>query len=114
MTNQNSSAVTTTGIKTGGGASTRQVNVVYETNEVVAITAGGPYYDANIDLTNRGFAAKPDEGLVIVEDILYAGFYNSQVAGSTSTNAVVRIFRNDGGTLGAGNLRLSGRFTDYS
>jgi hypothetical protein len=111
---QNTNDVQVTGIKTGNQSATRQVNVVYETNEVVAITAGGPYYDANIDLTNRGFSAKPDDGLVIVEDVLYAGFYNSQVAGSTSTNAVVRIFRNDGGTLAAGNLRLSGRFTDYS
>jgi hypothetical protein len=46
--------------------------------------------------------------------VLYAGFYDSQAAGSTSTNAVVKIFRNDGGTLGAGNLRLSGRFIDYT
>ena len=108
------SDVTTTGIKTGGGSSTRQVNVVYETNEVVTLTGGGTSEDVNISLTNRGFSAKPDDGIVVVEDVLYAGFYDSQAAGSTSTNAVVKIFRNDGGTLAAGNLRLSGRFADYT
>ena len=109
-----SNDVTTTGIKTGSGSSTRQVNVVYETNEVVTLTGGGTSENVNISLTNRGFSAKPDDGIVVVEDVLYAGFYDSQAAGSTSTNAVVKIFRNDGGTLGAGNLRLSGRFTDYT
>jgi len=110
----NSDDVTTTGIKTGGGSSTRQVNVVYETNEVVTLTGGGTSENVNISLTNRGFSAKPDDGIVVVEDVLYAGFYDSQAAGSTSTNAVVVIFRNDGGTLAPGNLRLSGRFTDYT
>lgn len=110
----NSTDVTTTGLRTGGGSSTRQVNVVYETNEVVTLAGGGTSENVNISLTNRGFSAKPDDGLVVVEDVLYQGFYDSQAAGSTSTNAVVKIYRNDGGTLGAGNLRLSGRFTDYT
>jgi hypothetical protein len=109
-----SNDVTTTGIKTGGGSSTRQINVVYETNEVVTLTGGGTSENVNISLTNRGFSAKPDDGIVVVEDTLYAGFYDSQAAGSTSTTAVVVIFRNDGGTLAPGNLRLSGRFTDYT
>jgi ribosomal protein L18E len=88
--------------------------VVYETNEVVTLTGGGTSENVNISLSNRGFSAKPDDGIVVVEDVLYAGFYDSQAAGSTSTNAIVKIFRNDGGVLGAGNLRLSGRFTDYT
>ena len=111
---QSSADVTTTGIKTGGGASTRQVNVVYQINDVFAITGGAATYDMNISLTNRGFSAKPDDGLVVVEDVLYQGFYDSQAAGSTSTNAVIKIYRNDGGTLSTGNLRLSARFTDYT
>lgn len=110
----NDNDVTTTGIKTGGAASTRQVNVIYETNEVVTIAGGGTSENVNISLSNRGFSVKPDDGIVVVEDVLYAGFYDSQAAGSTSTNAVVKIFRNDGGVLGSGNLRLSGRFTDYT
>ena len=114
IVNQNTNDVTVTGIKTGNGSSTRQVNVVYETNEVVVLTGGGTSENVNIGLTNRGFTAKPDSGLVVVEDVLYAGFYDSQAGGSTSTNAVVKIFRNDGGTLGAGNLRLSARFVDYT
>jgi hypothetical protein len=110
----NSDDVSVTGIKTGAGSSTRQVNVVYEVNEVVTLTGGGATENVNISLTNRGFSTKPDDGLVVVEDVLYQGFYDSQAAGSTSTNAVVKIYRNDGGTLGSGNLRLSARFTDYT
>jgi hypothetical protein len=114
MALQEPSDVTTTGIKTGGGSSTRQVNVVYEINDVFAITGGATTFDLNISLTNRGFSTKPDDGLVAVEDVLYQGFYDSQAAGSTSTTAVVKIYRNDGGTLASGNLRLSARFTDYT
>jgi hypothetical protein len=108
------SDVTTTGIKTGSGSSVRQVNVIYETNEVITISGGSTSENVNISLTNRGFSAKPDEGLVVVEDVLYQGFYDSVAGGSTSTNAVIKIFRNDGGTLGSGNLRLSARFIDYN
>jgi len=114
MTEQDDDDVETTGIKTGGGASTLQVNVVYETNEVVNITAGGTSTTVPIAIAGKGFSAKPDDGIVVVEDVLYAGFYDSQDAGSTSTTAVVKIFRNDGGTLDSGGLRLSARFTDYT
>jgi hypothetical protein len=110
----NDSDVTTTGIKTGGGSSTLQVNVVYEVNSVVTLTGGSTTENVNISLTNRGFSAKPDDGLVVVEDVLYQGFYDSQAASSSSTNAVIKIYRNDGGTLASGNLRLSARFTDYT
>jgi len=111
---QNTTDVTTTGIKTGSGSSTRQINVVYEINDVFAITGGATTYDLSISLTNRGFNTKPDDGLVAVEDVLYQGFYDSQAAGSTSTTAVIKIYRNDGGTLASGNLRLSARFTEYN
>jgi hypothetical protein len=111
---QSSADVTTTGIKTGGGSSTLQVNVVYEVNSVVTLTGSSTTENVNISLTNRGFSAKPDDGLVVVEDVLYQGFYDSQAAGSTSTNAVIKIYRNDGGTLASGPLRLSARFTDYT
>jgi len=114
MALQASTDVKTTGIKTGGGASTLQVNVVYETNEVVNITAGGTSTTVPIAIAGKGFSAKPDDGIVVVEDVLYAGFYDSQDAGSSSTTAVVKIFRNDGGTLDSGGLRLSARFTDYT
>jgi len=110
----NDSDVTTTGIKTGSGSSTRQVNVVYEINDVVTLTGGAATENVNISLTNRGFSTKPDDGLVVVEDVLYQGFYDSQSASSTSTNAVIKIYRNDGGTLASGPLRLSARFTDYT
>jgi hypothetical protein len=114
MSLQNKTDVNTTGIKTGGGSSTLQVNVVYEVNSVVTLTGGSTTENVNISLTNRGFSAKPDDGLVVVEDVLYQGFYDSQSASSSSTNAVIKIYRNDGGTLASGPLRLSARFTDYN
>ena len=114
MALQEPSDVTTTGIKTGSGSSTLQVNVVYEVNSVVTLTGGSTTENVNISLTNRGFSAKPDDGLVVVEDVLYQGFYDSQSGSSSGTNAVIKIYRNDGGTLASGNLRLSARFTDYT
>jgi hypothetical protein len=81
---------------------------------VVTLTGGATTENVNISLTNRGFSTKPDDGLVVVEDVLYQGFYDSQSASSTSTNAVIKIYRNDGGTLALGPLRLSARFTDYT
>jgi len=110
----NDTDVKTTGIKTGGGASTLQVNVVYETNEVVNITGGGTSTTVGVGISGKGFSTKPDDGIVVVEDVLYAGFYDSQDAGSTSATAVVKIFRNDGDTLDSGDLRLSARFTAYT
>lgn len=106
--------VETTGIKTGDGASTLQVNVVYETNEVVNITGGGTSTTVGVGISGKGFSTKPDDGIVVVEDVLYAAFYDSQDAGSTSATAVVKIFRNDGDTLDSGDLRLSARFTAYT
>lgn len=111
---QDSTDVTVTGIKTGSGTSVRQVNTVYDTNEVVAITGGTTSVTVGINISNRGFSVKPDSGIVVVEDTLYAGYYDFATAASTSTTAVVVIFRNDGGTLATGNLRLSASFVDYA
>ena len=60
----------------------------------------------SIDITNRGFSAKPSVLIIQVEDVLYAGFYDQTNGGNSATSAKVVIYRNDGGTLASGNLRV--------
>lgn len=116
MAAQNSTDVTTTGIKTGNGSSTRQVNVVYDTNEVISFvgpgTPGSITYP--IAIANRGFSAKPDAGTVILQSTVYAAYYDWDSTASTSTTAVIRIFRNDGGNIDSETIRLSASFIDYT
>jgi len=114
MINQNSSAVSSTGLTLGGGVSSRQVKTLYDTNEVISITGGTASVTVGLNIADRGFPAKPDSGIVVVEDTIYCGYYDFATAASTSATAVVVIYRNDGGTLGTGNLRLSARFVDYA
>lgn len=114
MINQNSNSVLSTGFSLGGGVSTRQVKTLYDTNEVISITGGTTSVTVGIGIADRGFTAKPDSGIVVVEDTVYCGYYDFATTASTSTTAVVVIYRNDGATLGTGNLRLSARFVDYA
>lgn len=116
MALQASSDVTTTGIKTGGGSSTRQVNVVYDTNEVVSVTGTGSATSitVGVSIANRGFSAKPDVGVVVAQDTLYQAVYDYDDAGNSSTTAVLKFFRNDGGIVGTGPVRISANFIDYT
>ena len=114
ISSQNSNDVNTTGIRTGSGASVRQVNVVYDTNEVVTLTGGDTFEYVQLNISGRGFSAKPDSGIVVVEDVFYGGFYDFATEDSTSTTAFVMIYRYDGANLSSGNLRLSAQFIDYS
>ena len=116
MAAQDSTNVTTTGIKTGGGSSTRQVNVVYDTNEVVSVTGTGSATSVTVpvSIANRGFSAKPDVGVVVAQDTLYQAVYDYDDAGNSSTTAVLKFFRNDGGIVGTGPVRISANFIDYT
>lgn len=111
----NSSDVTVTGIKTGGGSSTRQVNVVYSDSVVKTLTGGTLTETFNVDLTNRGFGAKPDLGWAqCSNDSNIVAAYDYDAAGNSSTNAVVRITTLDGTNLPSGLHRFHVEFTDYT
>lgn len=115
ISTQDSTDVTTTGIKTGGGSSTRQVNVVFSDSVVRTLTGGALTETINVDLTNRGFSAKPDNGWAqCSNNANLVAAYDYDAAGNSSTNAVVRITTLDGTNVPSGLHRFSVEFSDYT
>jgi hypothetical protein len=67
----------------------------------------------DVDITNRGFTAKPDWGLIQVYDTNFLGVYDFDT-GSSSTNARFIIFSKDGTDLDHGDRRyhfILGKYT---
>ena len=58
----------------------------------------------DVDITNRGFTAKADWGLIQIYDTNFLGVYDFDT-GSSSTNARFIIFSKDGTDLDHGNRR---------
>ena len=111
----NSTDVTTTGLRTGGGSSTRQVNVRYEVSEVKSLTGGAATETISIDTTNRGFSAKPDAGWIqCASDANIVGVYDFDNASNSSTTSYFDLVTVDGTNLPAGNQRFSVSLVDYS
>jgi hypothetical protein len=109
------SDVTTTGIKTGGGSSTRQINVIFSDSVVANLAGGALTENFNVSLTNRGFGAKPDIGTAqCASNANLVAAYDFDAAGNSSTNAVVRVTTLDGTNVPAGNARFSVEFTEYT
>jgi len=111
----NTDNVTVTGIRTGGGSSTRQINVVFSDSVVANLTGGAATENFNVSLTNRGFGAKPDIGTAqCASEATLVAAYDFDAAGNSSTNAVVRVTTLDGTNVPAGNARFSVEFTEYT
>jgi len=86
---------------------------LYAGSDVKNMTAGTPTDTLDVDITNRGFTAKPDWGLIQIYDTNYLGVYDFDT-GSTSTNARFVLFSVDGGNLSTGNRRyhfILGKYT---
>lgn len=112
---QSKSDVTTTGIKTGGGSSTRQVNVRYEVSDVKSLTGGAATETISIDTTNRGFSAKPDAGWIqCASNSNIVGVYDFDNGSNSSTTSYFNLRAVDGTNLPAGNQRFSVGLVDYS
>ena len=111
----NKEDVTVTGIKTGGGSSTRQINVVFSDSVGVTLAGGATTENFNVSLSNRGFSAKPDIGTAqCASNGNLSAAYDYDNAGNSSTNAVVRVTSIDGTNIPAGLARFSVEFTDYT
>jgi hypothetical protein len=107
--------VETTGIKTGGGASTRQINAIFSDSVVVTLAGGATSETFNVSLTNRGFSVKPDIGTAqCASDANIVAAYDFDSGSNSGTNAVVRVTTIDGANITAGNYRFSVEFTDYT
>ncbi len=115
ISSQSSADVRTTGIKTGGEASTRQINVEYKDSVVVTLAGGSSTETFNVDITDRGFSVKPDYGLAqCASDANIVAAYDFDSVSNSGDNAVVRVTTIDGANIGAGNYRFSVEFTDYT
>lgn len=82
----------------------RAMIAIFAGSDVKNMTAGTPTDTLDVDITNRGFTAKPDWGLIQIYDTNYLGVYDYDTA-STSTNARFVLFSRDGGNLSTGNRR---------
>lgn len=120
MSNQNANAVQTSGIQTGASGATSVEQVIAKmplnTGVVPSLVGGSTEETVNLDLTNRGFSTKPDgaTGLVVASSKDMKVRYDYDDAGSTSTNAVLKVSRFDGGTLAAGPVRITGELYELN
>lgn len=104
MVNQNSSAVSTSGIQTGasGASSVQKVLCRFPHYLVHTCTGGSTVETVTISLTNRGFSTAPDTAAITftsAHDNVVA-YYDR--AASSSTSAVLKLVREDGVVFGAG------------
>jgi hypothetical protein len=86
---------------------------LYAGSDVFNFTVSSGNFDLDVDITNRGFTAAPDWGLIQIYDTNYLGVYDFDV-GSSSTNARFVIYSRDGGTRSTGNRRyhfILGKYT---
>lgn len=107
LSEQNSTNVQVTAMKVGSGSSTSQLQTVMKISHVQTLTGGAATEDFNLPLTNRGFASKPTGGMVQEINGLLSCGYVFDAAGSTSSNAVIRVRTFDGSNISGGNYRFS-------
>lgn len=74
-------------------------------SDVKSLTGGATTENLDVDITNRGFTAKPDWGLIQIYDTNILGVYDYDTS-SSSTNARFVLFSRDGGNLPSGNRRF--------
>jgi hypothetical protein len=115
MGQQNPDDVTTTGITTGGGGSTPQVLARFPGQANATLTGGTTTEKINIDISSRGFSTKPDTGNVrCFSNFGLEAYYDISDGASTSTNAVVFCYTNDGTNLPAGAQSFLFEFIEYN
>lgn len=91
-----------TSLKVGTGSSTSSTKVRYVGFVDVTLTGSyGASEPFDISLTNRGFSAKPDCGILSSIDPGYVVVYDRTNASSTSTNARCTIKSTDGSNIPA-------------
>lgn len=115
---QNKDSVEVTAIKTGGSGA-RNVKARYQESVVVDLVGGSALEDFAINISGRGFTAKPDIGTVQVSGASVSDFrkmgatYVYDHGSNTSSTAYVTVFRLDGGNLADEFVRLSIEFIEY-
>ena len=92
-------------IAPSAASSPRAAIASYSGTEESTLTGGATTENLDVDITNRGFTAKPDWGLIQIYDTNVLGVYD-YVTGSSSTNARFVLFSRDGGNLPSGSRRI--------
>jgi hypothetical protein len=111
--NANATSVSSLIVAPAAATNPRAQLALYAGSDVFNFTVSSGNYDLDVDITNRGFTAKPDWGLIQIYDTNYLGVYDFDV-GSSSTNARFVIYSRDGGTRTTGNRRyhfILGKYT---
>jgi hypothetical protein len=103
---QDSSATSVSSlIVAASGATNPRANLAIFANSVTySFTGGASSENVDFDLTNRGFSAKPDWGIIQIYDTNFLGVYDFFTA-SSATNARFVVFSIDGGNLASGDKR---------
>lgn len=87
---------------------TTTVSCLRSSSQVVTIGGGSTEEAVNLDLSSYGWSTKANMGLIqVASDNQYKARYDYDDGGNSSTNAVVKISRFDGGTNGNVTIRLS-------
>jgi hypothetical protein len=115
---QNESNTALSGVKHGAASasSVRKVVARYPFNHFVTLAGGANVENFAVDISNRGFSAKPDSGSVICiagDMANVVACYDYDHASNSSTSAQIKVVRIDGGTITAGTYRFGGEFTEY-
>ena len=113
LSEQDRDDATLTGVTTGDGSSTTKVLTRYIGSASVSLTGGSPSENFDISLSNRGFGAKPDSGVLSTIDPLYLAVYHIASASSTSTNARCTIRSTDGSNIPTTTTPISFIFEEH-
>jgi hypothetical protein len=119
MSSQNSTAVAITGgtsatssertasliVAPAAASNPRAMTALFAGSGTFSFVGTAPTETLDVDITDRGFTAKPDWGLIQLYDTNFLGVYDYDT-GSSATNARFGIFSRDGGNLGAGGRRF--------
>ena len=98
----------------GVGSSVQSVQTRFPLNNTFTLTGGAPSEQLDIDISNRGFTAKPDgpsQKWVASNDKNIVLYYDWDDVGSTSTNLRLNVYTEDGANIpSAAVVRLAAEF----
>ena len=111
---QDADSAKTTGLAMGVGSSVQSVQTRFPLNNTFTLTGGAPSEQLDIDISNRGFTAKPDgpsQKWVASNDKNIVLYYDWDDVGSTSTNLRLNVYTEDGANIpSAAVVRLAAEF----
>lgn len=111
---ESTSTLTLTGIKVGGSGA-RRITAIHSDSAVLTLAGGAATESESVDISGRGFTAKPDAGVAVLSstDVDVGAFYDYDHASNSSSTAYITFFRYDGTNLSSGARRVSVVFIEH-